>query len=100
MGLTVDAKFYTTDTAEQREKCLSCLRGRCYDCLGYSSKRPHKYDKTKFAELYEQGKSDKEIADEVGCKAATVWTWRRRRGLAANRRERSGAGQELDKRRL
>ena len=38
----------------------------------------------KFRELYAQGKTDKEIAAELGVSHSTPWNWRKRLGLAAN----------------
>ena len=38
----------------------------------------------KFRELYAQGKTDKEIAAELGVSHSTPWSWRKRLGLAAN----------------
>lgn len=38
----------------------------------------------KFAELYAQGKTDKEISLELGVSHSTPWVWRKRLGLAAN----------------
>ena len=38
----------------------------------------------KFRELYAQGKTDKEIASELGVSHSTPWNWRKRLGLAPN----------------
>lgn len=43
-----------------------------------------KYDYDKAAVLYKQGRTDKEIAAEVGCKKETIMMWRKRHNLKPN----------------
>lgn len=45
---------------------------------------PEKYNWLMARRLYNEGKIDREIARELGCRAATVSAWRHREGLAAH----------------
>lgn len=49
-----------------------------------------RYDWTAAWELYNQGHTDREIAEAMGCTAPTVGSWRSRHGLSPNRRKKEG----------
>lgn len=46
-----------------------------------------KLDECKCRELYNQGKLDSEIANELGCYHLTIWSWRKRNKLPKNSRK-------------
>lgn len=46
--------------------------------------RQSKFDWHKGRELYDAGKTDREIAAALGCSQNGVWDWRKRNGLPAN----------------
>lgn len=48
------------------------------------TKRRMTYDPDQMLTLYDQGKTDGEIAESVGCAKDTVMKWRRRKGLTPN----------------
>lgn len=55
-----------------------------YGLPGIPKPRRTKYDEDKILTLYDQGKSDKEIAAALECSAEAIRGWRRRRELPAN----------------
>lgn len=54
------------------------------------------YDHTQMMDLYNQGLTDREIADEMGCAPKTVATWRFRSGLISNRKKHTSKGDKTN----
>ena len=44
-----------------------------------------KVDYSRAMQLYKQGFLDREIAEQVQCDPNTIWAWRKKKGLPANR---------------
>lgn len=80
-----DILFY--DSPETIQKCLSCKRLKCTNCMreggpGLSQKQD-KIDPEKFIELWEHGLNDVEIANYFGVTKAVVRYYRSRLGAAS-----------------
>lgn len=75
------------DSPQEAAKFLARRKGSGAAAAGKpkQSERP-KYDWAKAETMYRGGANDGEIAREIGAKPATVFQWRKRRGLPANAR--------------
>ena len=85
------AKDMCGDTKEMIDKCLHCEEYKCTNCYDnrntYKAKGAYrKLSERDFTEMYMSGYSDAEIARETGVETSTVWAYRKRRGLAPNRK--------------
>ena len=79
------------DTQEQIDKCLTCTEFKCTNCYNNRNQKKlkgvyQKLNERDFMEMYESGYSDTEIARETGVAPGTVCAYRKRRGLAPNRK--------------
>lgn len=80
--------LYTTDTPEERRRCLICSRPDCDNCLEHKRfKEDTKYDDLKrlFMPLYYQQYTDKDIAKQLGTNTNKIRSLRICLGLQANR---------------
>lgn len=85
------AKERSGDTQEQIDKCLNCTEFKCTNCYDNRNQKKlkgvyQKINERDFMEMYQSGYADAEIAQEMGVVPNTVWAYRRRRGLAPNRK--------------
>ena len=89
------AKERTGDTQEQIDKCLTCDKFKCVNC--YETKRRAECSKSRaggsgnyiisedvFCEMYQSGRTDREMADAFGVSRDAVARFRRRRNLKPN----------------
>ncbi|MBR5094472.1 MAG: helix-turn-helix domain-containing protein [Oscillospiraceae bacterium] len=53
--------------------------------------RPKRLDRERARELYEQGRTDREIGELLGVNENTVWDWRKKEGLQSNGAKKSEA---------
>lgn len=67
-----------------KDRLRPCPPG--FDCTVYDSGKKRKaFPEARAMRLYEEGWTDAEIANDIGLKASTVGTWRRRAGLSPNK---------------
>ena len=79
----------TYDTPAQIQRCQTCKRPECTNCLAQPTVRPEamKNRQAEFLRLYDRGRTDSEIAAAMGVTQQTVYYYRRKFGLEPNRRK-------------
>lgn len=90
-------KDYRIDSQEEIDKCLSCNKNRCNNCVGWEKikgnmdnkqKRPpiDKQTREAIEELLNEGHSDKFVANKVGCSRSFVCSFRTKLNIPSTRR--------------
>lgn len=75
------------DTPAQIHRCQSCKRPECTNCLTVPTVSLRAARRAEFTRLYDQGRTDSEIAAAMGVTQQTVYYYRRKFGLEPNRRK-------------
>lgn len=83
--------YEKVNSAEKIRLCLSCTRPKCVNCLDprFIESRRMTKTKDKIKALWEDGKNDMQIAEELGLSHAHVTHLRNEMGLKAHRTRRS-----------
>ena len=79
----------TYDTPAQIQRCQTCKRPECTNCLAQPTVRPEamKNRQAEFLRLYDREMTDSEIAHAMAVTQQTVYYYRRKFGLVPNQRK-------------
>ena len=78
------SRGWVNDSPEKIDKCLSCERTFCNNCLGASNENVC-IKREEFIQLYNAGYNDQQIAEMLCSKVKTVTAYRRSLRLKVNK---------------